>query len=176
MASANTAAAPQPAASEGAAPARRTRKGLVLALATVLCAVAAAAAWWLVQPQADAAKDAAGKAKEAKAKPARPPVYVPIEVVTVNLRDDGGPERYLQVGLTFEVSGSDVAERIKAHLPAIRSRILLLLSAKRAAELATPEGKSTLVTELLELARAPLPGEAPDKGVRDVHFSAFIVQ
>ncbi len=120
---------------------------------------------------------AGGEGKTEKPQPARPPQFVPLETFTVNLRDDGSPERYLQVGLTYEVANSAAAEALKAHIPVIRSNILLLLSAKGAKEIVTPEGKAKLSEELLAAARKPLPESADaERGIRAVHYSAFIVQ
>jgi flagellar FliL protein len=61
-------------------------------------------------------------------------------------------------------------------MPVIRSRMLLLLAAKTAEELATTAGKQKLMAELLAEARAPLAGDSPTRGVENVHFSAFVIQ
>ena len=110
-----------------------------------------------------------------------PSVFAPLEPFTVNLAD---PSRshYLQIGLTFEVSGTDIADAIKAQMPLLRSRVLLILTSKSSEELATPQGKGKLAAELVALARAALAGAAApgalneDHGVIDVHFASFIIQ
>ena len=128
--------------------------------------------------------NSAGHADEQKAKAHvkhGPPVFAPLEPFTVNLADPGR-EHYLQIGLTYEVATGDVADALKAQMPLIRSRVLLLLTSRTADELASAQGKSKLATELVALARAALANSAApgvqndEQGVADVHFSSFIIQ
>jgi flagellar FliL protein len=179
-----------PAAATPAPNKKNGRRVLIAALAGALLTGGAAAAVWKFAGGAgeetggddrkSAGKKAAVKKADAKAvaaKPSRPPQFVPLEVMTVNLKDDGSAERYLQVGLTFQVTGADVEPVMKQHMPIIRSKILLLLSAKTAGELATLAGTARLAEELLAAAREPLPeAGAPDKGIVALHYSTFIVQ
>lgn len=183
--------APASAPAEPApAPAKKRRRTvLIAALGAALIAGGALGAAWKFTSSSDeeaeaegkkgAGKKAAGKKGETKAaaKPARPPQYVPLEVMTVNLRDDGSAEHYLQVGLTFQVAGAEVEPVMKQYLPIIRSSILLLLSSKTAGELASVQGKTRLAEELLAAAREPMPETgSPDKGIVALHYSTFIVQ
>src|SRR5271165_3542224 len=50
-------------------------------------------------------------------------VIVALDPFTVNLADRER-EHYLQIGLTYEVTGDDVAEEVKVQMPLIRSKIL----------------------------------------------------
>lgn len=169
-----------------AAPKKKgARTALIAALGGALIAGGAAAAVWQFAGRgADAGDGKAagkkagdGKGEAKSAKPSRPPQFVPLEIMTVNLKDDGSAEHYLQVGLTFQVSGADIEPVLKQHMPIIRSKILLLLSSKSPRELASLEGKARLAEELLEVARAPLPEtSAPDKGIVALHYSTFIIQ
>ena len=108
---------------------------------------------------------------EVKKKPA--PVFVPLDNFTVNLADR---EHYLQVGVTYEVHTSQVAEAIKQHMPILRSKILLLLAGKNASELGSAEGKSTLMGELVAQAKNTVPDPTHQSGIETVHFSAFVIQ
>ncbi|MBY0266271.1 MAG: flagellar basal body-associated FliL family protein [Burkholderiales bacterium] len=105
-------------------------------------------AWWMMGRSGGA---------EGVEKPAPEvvPAFVPLEVFTVNLRpESGGPQNYMQVGITLKVAGEAVAEKVKAQMPEIRNRLLLMLSAKQANDLLRPEGKSKLAQELqIEVAR-----------------------
>jgi len=84
--------------------------------------------------------------------------------------------------LTYEVHAADVGEALKAQMPLIRSRVLLLLTSRTADELASPQGKAKLASELVALARAALADSSTtgtkndEVGVTDVHFSSFIIQ
>jgi flagellar FliL protein len=103
-------------------------------------------------------------------------VFVPIDNFTVNLTTVS-IDRYLQIGITLEMASGSVAEELKRQMPVIRSRMLLLLAAKTAEDLASTAGKQKLMAELLAEARAPLPaGDSPTRGVENVHFSAFVIQ
>ncbi len=157
------------AAPEDEAPPRRKRgKGPVMALLGALALVTAGAFGFQYAMENPSAP---------KPEAPKPPVFVPLEAFTVNLRDDGSAEHYLQVGLTYQVTDAGVADAMKTHMPVIRSNILLLLSGKSPGELGTVEGKSRLSHELLRVARAPLPAaEDPAKGIAAVHYSAFIIQ
>lgn len=171
-----------------AAPGAKPRRRLVLVLAGVLAALAiGAGAWYFLNPRdaepaAEAAKgDKKGaKGKAEPAKPAKPSVFINLDAFTVNLRAEQDGDRYLQLGVVFEVAGSDVSDAVKASMPVIRSRILLNLTAKTAAELQATEGKTRLAEELLAIARTALPGgtaaKSADKGVIAAHFSAFVIQ
>jgi flagellar FliL protein len=167
---------------------KKSKKGLIIALVGALVLVLAAAgggaAWYFMQgkedPKADGKKDGAkGDAKAdpkaAKAKSGKPPVFVPMDVFTVNLQ---GPSRdqYLQLGLVLEVADGPASDAVKQQMPVIRGQILLLLAGKSAEELAKPDGKDRLAEEVLQKVRQPLPSSAPLQGVEAVHYSAFIVQ
>jgi flagellar FliL protein len=59
-----------------------------------------------------------------------------------------------------------------------------VLSGKTASNLTSIEGKQSLMDELVDLARVTLPSDPkadkndkdPNNGVRDVHFSSFVIQ
>ena len=68
-----------------------------------------------------------------------------------------------------------VTNEIKERMPALRSDVLLLLSAKRSRELNTLEGKERLAEEILALARRTLSSKLR-KGVKAVDFSMFVIQ
>jgi flagellar FliL protein len=171
---------------------KKPKKGLMLAVAGALVLVLAAAgggaAWYFMQgkedPKAEGKKDGAkgdakGDAKAdpkaAKAKSGKPPVFVPMDVFTVNLQ---GPSRdqYLQLGLVLEVADGPASDAVKQQMPVIRGQILLLLAGKSAEELAKPDGKDRLAEQVLQKVRQPLPSSPPLAGVEAVHYSAFIVQ
>ena len=166
------AAAGKPAAANdapAAKPAKRGRRGLLFVL-LALVAAGAGGAWYYVE-HAEPAKTAAAPAAE----PKKHPVFVPVDNFTVNL-STVAIDRYLQLGITLEMAGNAAADELKRQMPVIRSRMLLLLSAKTAEELATTAGKQKLIAELLAEARAPLTDDSPTRGVENVHFSAFVIQ
>lgn len=131
-------------------PAKRGARRLVLfgTLAAVLLAVGGGTAWYLLHgesndPEAIAAADAERKRKELKAR-----VFLPLEQFTVNLADAG--ERFAQVAVVLEVVNAQSGEDIKTQMPAVRNRILLLLSSKQSKELLSLAGKEQLAREIAD--------------------------
>jgi flagellar protein FliL len=166
--------APAPAAlSAEASPPKRSKK-IIFILITVLVLIAAggAAAYSILSRSADA-----GTAEETVKESVDPPVFVIMDQFVVNLTEPD-TTRYLQIGITYEVNGPTVSDEIKNLTPVIRSRILLVLSGKNVKNLTSIEGKQQLMDELVDLARLTITGDPkdPTRGVRDVHFSSFVIQ
>ena len=136
---------------------------LIAIVSTVV--IAGAGAWFYMHgmPAVQANESAPSK-----------PLFVTLDPFTVNLA--GGEEHFLQVGLVYQVQGPAVADHMKSHLPILRNRILLLLSAKQPSELSTADGKKKLVDELVSAARESIPGNSPDKGVTTALLGSFVIQ
>lgn len=158
-------------------PALKKRRARLIAVAlALLLGICGAGVWYLMGPRADAGA--------AQHRPAGKPVFAVLDPFTVNLRDERG-ERFAQVGVTLEISGSEVDALIKDRLPAVRNNVLLLLASKRVEELLTPEGKQALAGEVRQKVADALAGgdpatadaaDAREPLVRSVLFSQFIVQ
>jgi flagellar FliL protein len=82
----------------------------------------------------------------------------------------------LQITLTAQVAKIDHQEMIKQHMPQIRSRLLFLLSSKKASEIATLSGKQTLTTEILAAIREPYAKNDPPQPIIQVLFTSFVIQ
>jgi flagellar protein FliL len=181
-----------------AAPSRGRKKLIVVSvvLALLLAAGAGGAVWFVKKKRADAeaaaaadeaGPDAAGHGP-AKLANAAPPSFLPLEHFIVNLADRDS-ERFAQIGITLELDNAQVADQIKAYMPAIRNGILMVLATKTSKELLTRPGKEQLAMEIMHESVRPLgvelEGEDGDKKgrtpleqspVRHVHFSSFIIQ
>jgi flagellar FliL protein len=186
-----TVTAAQPA--EPAAPAKGSRKKMlvvVAALVAVLLAAGAAAVLWLqhrAQAEAEAEADETEAAPDAAVRrdPKAVPVFVALESFTVNLADREA-DRYAQIGISLELNDAATAERIKVFMPAIRNNILMVLSHKRSAELLERAGKEKLAAEVQRETERALGVDPPPPGkkgpnpstrpIRAVHFSNFIIQ
>ncbi|OYO30450.1 flagellar basal body-associated protein FliL [Janthinobacterium sp. PC23-8] len=167
-----------PKADAALAPAGASKKKLIIIiLAAVLVAggVGGGAAWYFLHGKGDAEESAPSKKKKHSAAKAGPPVYVPIDSFTVNLQPENG-EQYLQTAFTLQVANSEEMETIKANMPKVRSRLLLLLSGKKASELNTVEGKQQLAAEIVAQINQPFEEKGPEQDVTDVLFTAFIIQ
>lgn len=127
-----------------------------------------------------------------------PPVFVKLDPFTVRLSSDG-QEAYLQAVPELRVLDAEVGEKIKVYMPEIRHKTLLILAAKKASDLATPQGVQTLSNEMRatinnileppnprakklkkkgaeETAGAASDRAGPDEPVQAVLFTSFIVQ
>jgi flagellar FliL protein len=175
---ANPKAKADPKAAEAAPAGSNKTKLLIIILAAVLLlgGVGGGAAWFFLHGKAGAEEEAPAKKKKAS-KPAGPPVFVPIEPFTVNLQPaEGGGDQYLQLAITLQVPELEEAEVFKNNMPKVRSRMLLLLSAKHASELSSPEGKQQLSREIVALLKEPFEEHGNAQEINDVLFTSFIIQ
>ena len=139
----------------------KSKKMLIIAIAAVvLLGGGGAGAWFFMkskhEPDPHVAEEAQRK-KEMKAK-----VFVTLEPFTVNLADE--EDRFAQVAVVLEVINNETAEEIKTLMPAVRSKILLLLSSKQSRDLLSIAGMKQLANEIAETASRSV-GWAPPKAV-----------
>lgn len=127
--------------------------------------------WYFLQGRTP---DASAKAQPKQA-PKPTPIFVALDVFTVNLQDDGF-DRYLQVDIVVQVTGAEVADVIKAQLPILRSAIIEILSSKQSDPLIKSEGKQQLAQEIATRLRKQLALPGPNNGIENVHFASFVIQ
>jgi flagellar FliL protein len=157
---------PVPAVAPPAPPPKKSKKLLVIGVLVAVLAALGGGGWYWTH-----LREAAPKAVEKK-----PPVFVTLEPFTVNLLQEGG-DHYLQVGIVFQVDGDKTVDAMKAYMPIIRNRILLVLSGKHPSDLSQVDGKQKLVAELLQVARESLPdATTPEHGVDGAFLSSFVIQ
>jgi len=113
--------------------------------------------------------------KVAKAEPAKPPIFVNLEPFTVNLQPEVG-DQYLQITLTLQVKEQSQVDIIKLQMPQVRSRLLMLLSSKKASEISSLEGKKKLSDEIIAQVNLPFASQAAPQSVSGVFFTSFIIQ
>jgi flagellar FliL protein len=143
------------------------RSLLIAAGAIVLLGAGGAGAYyWLHRP---------GAQEPSKAAPATPPVFYPLDSMTVNLQSDDGMH-YLRIGLTLRLTDQKSQATLAERMPEVRSHILMLLSAKRPEDLAGIEGKRTLAKELLTTVQTTGGTAENPAHVQEVLFTEFVVQ
>lgn len=145
-------------ANEAARPAKKGGKRFIVMAALSLLAIGIGAGAWHFMGEQDAG--------EAKATPPKPPVFVALEAFTVNLQPEDGLQHYLQAGITLRVADQAVVDAIKLHMPEIRNRVLMILSAKKASDLLLAAGKERLAGEILEATLAVLAPTQPASAKR----------
>lgn len=143
---------------ETEAPAKPKSKRLLLAVVAVLIlGLAGGAAWYFIKSRPHA--------EEPKAVVVAPPAFMALEPFTVNLQREEN-DQFLQIGITLKISSAALEEKIKERLPEVRSRLLFLLSSKRASELMPVEGKKKLAQEIVVATNTVLGlHTAPQKNV-----------
>lgn len=165
--------APAKAADAGDAPvAGKSKKKLLIIIAAVVFLLVAAGggAAFLLSKKSSTPKD-----KETKTEPAKAPVFLALDPFTVNLQSDNG-DKYLQISMTLQVQDEEQVTLIKANMPQVRSRLLLLLSSKDATEILSSEGKEKLVSEIIEKVALPFTAKGDPQKISSVFFTSFVVQ
>lgn len=156
----------------GAAPKKGNKLILILLVLLLVGGGAGGAAWYFLGRPAAAPGPAAKKVVD----PGKPPVFLVMDPFTVNLQPDGQGEQYLQVAFSLQVGDSKDVEAIKLYLPQVRSRLLLLLSGKKASEISTVEGKKKLADDILEQVRQPFIQGGAEQNATNVFFTSFVIQ
>jgi flagellar FliL protein len=156
-----------------AAPSGSKKKLIIIVVAAVLAlgGGGGAAAWFMTQGDSGAAP----AKKEKKKHKAEKPEYVAVEPFTVNLQPETG-DQYLQVQFTLQVGSLEEADVFKDNMAQVRSRVLLLLSGKKASEINTVDGKRQLAGEILATLKEPFVEQGDPQEVADVLFTSFIIQ
>ena len=155
----------KPPEAAGATASRVTRK-LVISVAAATLLVTGGAAFYLLRGSQVQAAPAVQPVK---------PIFVVLEPLTVNLQSDGR-SKFLHLGVALKVSDETAQSRISESMPELRSRLLLLLSGRDPASLATPADKSALAEQIKAELNRPLAAGLPPYGISGVVFNAFVVQ
>lgn len=150
---------------------------IVLALVILLVAGGGAAFFMLKSSHGDEDEEAATETAAPKKKGGKEevPVYVSLETFTVNLVPEQG-DQYLQVAVSVELTDAHAGEKMKLHMPKLRNRVMLLLSSKKASELAPKEGKEALAAEMRAQMNEVLDPGSKNGPVKEVLFTSFIIQ
>jgi flagellar protein FliL len=143
---------------------------LMITIALLAIAGGGGSAWFVLQR--------GRTAEAAHAEPTGPPKYlVHLEGFTVNLAD-GEEAHFLRVTMDLGIDrlpdGVSEKDKAAASLPVarIRDAILSVLTAGKADNLLTSDGKAQLKKNLVD----SLNRNVPELGVREVYFTEFLVQ
>jgi flagellar FliL protein len=168
-----------PKAEAAAAPAGGKNKlFMMIGAAVLVLGIGGGAGWYFMHGSGEEASEPARKdhgGSKKKKKEEHPPEYLAIDSFTVNLQPENG-DQYLRVAFTLQVDGAEQAELIKVNMAKVRSRVLLLLSGKKASEINTVEGKQQLAGEILAAVKEPFSEHGDEQEVSDVLFTEFIIQ
>lgn len=178
---------------EAEVPKKKSKLLLIIIIAVVVVVLGGGgAAFMLLKKSApdEEAEDGEVPSKVAKAKKKKagaPPVFTKLDPFVVKLQSETG-EAYVQAIPELKLLDAPVADQIKAFMPEIRHKVLLILAGKTAADLSTPEGMQILANQIRMSINASLTGDSPEAGkakqneadaespVQAVFFSSLIVQ
>lgn len=156
---------------EAPAPRKSAKKRIVLiSLLLLVLGIGSGGAWYFL---GSSSGDAATATKQ---EPPKPPVYLPMEQFTVNLQSDNGNDQFLQVSFTLQLADQEQVDLIKTYMPLVRSRLLLLLSSKKASEISGVEGKKKLSDEIIAQVKQPFLPQGTPQAVTGVFFTSFVIQ
>jgi len=162
---------------EGGEGGGKSKMMLIIIIAAVVLLGGAAAGYFFFmgggeKPKTPAASKDAGKGGEQK--PEAPPTtqVVKMQPFVVNLADEGG-KRYLKLTLNLGLKDPQMVKMVEPYLPQMRDSILLLLTSKAYADIASVAGKIRLRNEILSIINRTLGAKA---GVHAVYFTEFVIQ
>lgn len=164
-----TAPKPNAKAATEATPPVKSKKTLFIIVGLVLVLVigGGAGAWFFMNQD---------KHPSEKVEVAPPPIFVTLEPLTVNLQRGEEGDQYLQTTLTAQFGEKEHEEMMKLYMPQIRSRLLLLLSSKKASEINSEDGKKKLTEDILATIRRPYSDKGPGQRIMNIHFTSFVIQ
>ena len=146
----------------------------IIAVVVVLLGGGAGAAFMLLGSNDEAAADVAGAEPAAPKEEEREAVYMPLEKFLVNFDHKGGM-RYIQTDIQLMAYAPEVLEKAQRNTPAVRNRLIMLLSDQDFDALRTVEGKEALRQDVLSAVNEVLKMSGPDS-VQDVYFTSFVLQ
>ena len=104
-------------------------------------------------------------------------MYIPLLPPFVVNYGGAGRRKYLKAEKTVRVHSIDAAQRVRHHMPAIRDKLVSLLSAQEELVIDTQEGKEQMRQDaLLQIRQVIEAEEGTDSGVVDVFFDNLVVQ
>lgn len=147
---------------------KKSKRKLIIIVLVVLLLIGGGAGYFMMSKKSGA--DTAAVHEVAKA-----PVFVVLEPFTVNLQQETG-EQFLQISMTAQVGNEKQAEEIKLYMPQVRSRILLLMSSRKASEINTVAGKKKLADDIVASIKQPFAAGGKAQEVSNVFFTSFVIQ
>lgn len=144
---------------------------IIIGLVLVLVIGGGAAAFMLMGSKSKKASDDHVEEKAVS----KVPVFVVVEPFVVNLMSETSGDQFLQIAMTLQVPNQETADAIKLFMPQVRSRLLMVLSSKKASELLSNDGKKALTEEIIDQLGEPFAsGKGPN--ITDVFYTSFVIQ
>lgn len=121
-----------------------------------------------------------GEVEEEEVKPKDPPIYQTMDPKFVVSFRDQRTARFMQFSLQVMARNKDVIDKIKDHMPAVRSSLIMLFDIQNQQEMASSEGKQalldTVVININETLKRVTGMTELEYGVEEAYFTAFVIQ
>lgn len=148
---------------------KKSKLPLIIIAAGVVLALAGGGAWFFLKGEPEVDEKAKAKANALEAIP----VYMPIDTLTVNLKDS---RQYLQLTISLQLKNGEDSALIKLYMPQVRTRALIILASKKPEDVITSEGKLALLEELKTITEKPFTDKLEPIEILDVSLTSFIIQ
>ncbi|MFV0277691.1 MAG: flagellar basal body-associated protein FliL [Parahaliea sp.] len=162
-------------AAENEAPAK-SKKMIWILLAVVLLAGGGGGAYWFLAGNKAAPVDGENPDVETEvaAEPVRDPNYLAMEKLLVNF-DYQGSTRYVQTEMQLMAYDEAALAKASLNMPAVRNRLIMLLSEQDFAALRTVQGKEALRQSIAVAVNEVLTASG-GAAIDDVFFTSFVLQ
>jgi len=104
------------------------------------------------------------------------PIYVPLHPAFVVNFENQEQVSFLQVDIQIMTYDSSVEGALKAHMPAVRNELLLMLGGKQYHEINTREGKRALSQEAIQVIQDVLKNVGEPNSIEALYFTSFVMQ
>ena len=117
-----------------------------------------------------AAEDGEGAAKKT-------PAYVSLgKPMVLNLATDGRRLAFLQIQADVLVKDEDAKAVVEANIPAIRHKLIVMLSEQNATDMKTPAKREEIRQQVTDEVRDMIEEMTNNNDIDEVLFSSFLVQ
>lgn len=105
-----------------------------------------------------------------------PAIYLPLDPAFLTNYNVGGRPRYLQVSMSVMARDQAMIDALQLHMPMVRNRVVMLLSAADFAQLQSDEGRLQLQSDVLGAIQDVLQKETGHAGAEQVFFTNLVMQ
>lgn len=150
---------------------------IIIVIALLVLAGAGGGVYFFMGGNSDSQEESADEEAQAeKPKQAVDLLYYDLSKPLIVNFPSGSWARLMQVSVSFLVDGQAAVDSLSKHEPMIRNNLLMLISAQNIEELNTYEGKEKLRKAMLDEVNSVLQKMAGQRDVKEIFFTAFVMQ
>lgn len=104
------------------------------------------------------------------------PIYQPMEEAIVTNLPSDKKARTLKLNVVYVCKNELDCGKVRAHMPMLRSELLVLLATTKVEEVLSPEGQQAFRDKALELSRTAMEREEKKPFIEKLLFTSFVMQ